>query len=307
MVSRDLRSRRDGLRCVCGSQSLFWRRVSGEVVCSSCGMVLFNDNIEPGPEWRAYSEEHRERRKRVGSPLTLLDPDLGLSSTFSKSVDMVDYAARKRKLKRLFRIQSRSHSPLKKRIDRILQEIKMAGERLSLASYELETAARIARKAILMDKKKRWNNTALAIASLYIACRLNENPKKLSEIMKRIGYEECNKKDVIKTYRILTTNLKIRPPLMSESRSLKLITKRLKLSRETLMLANKLIRESKKARVGIGKNPGSIAAASVYIAYKILGIKITQKDICSAAKTTEVTLRSRVRDIMRNLSIGVEV
>ncbi|MFQ5710900.1 MAG: transcription initiation factor IIB family protein [Candidatus Geothermarchaeales archaeon] len=292
---------------MCGGQSFLWKRESGEVVCGDCGTVLYTDNIDPGPEWRAYSEEHKERRRRVGSPLTLLDADLGLSSTFSRSVDIVEFAARRRKMKRLIRIQLRTHSPMKKRIDRILQEIKVAGEKLTLARYEMETAAKIARKAILMDDKKRWNNTALAIASLYIACRLDENAKRLSEFMKVICDRECNKRDVIKAYRILTTNLKIRPPLMSEKRILKLITKRLKLRKEILVLANELIKEAKRARVGIGKNPGSIAAASVYIAYKLLGIKVTQRDICSAAKTTEVTLRSRIRDIMKNLSITVEV
>ncbi len=295
------------LRCECGSTSFVSDRESGDVICSNCGMVLYTNNLDPGPEWRAYSDEHRERRKRIGSPLTFLESDLGVSSAFAEPLDLLDYMSKKRKNRRLKQIQLRTSSPLKRRMDRVLREIRKNGEKLSLSKSELETAAKVARKALSKWKKKRWNNTALAAASIYFACRISDNAKRMDEIVKQMGEDRVNKKDALKVYRQLTTFLKLHPPIASEDKTLRAITKKLKLSKDLLFMSNEIIKTSEKARIRVGKNPGSVAAASVYITHRLTGKKVTQKRICEAAKTTEVTLRSRVKDIMKNISITMEV
>lgn len=114
-----------GPRCLCGNSDFIFDRESCEVICTRCGTVLFVDNVDPGPEWRAYNDEHGERRKRIGSPLTFLEMDMGLSSSFD---EITDIAAKKRKAKRLRRIQMRSLSPEKRRVDRVLQEVKSRGK-----------------------------------------------------------------------------------------------------------------------------------------------------------------------------------
>lgn len=177
-----------------------------------------------------------------------------------------------------------------------------------MARHEMETAAQVARKALLnTTEKKRWNNLALALASIYISCRINENVKRLSEIMDEADGSRCTRREITKAFRALSFGLNLHPPSRAEEKTLLTITKNLKTNKDILISANEIIKVSKKAHIGAGKNPGSIATASVYLAYKLKGKKITQRVVCIAAKTSEVTLRSRVKDIIKNLSIVIEV
>ncbi len=292
------------LRCRCGNTRYVSRRGSGEVICASCGTVLGLDNVDKGPDWHRYDDVSK---RRVGSPITLLDSNFGVYSEVGSASDMASLSTRRRSIKRYVKIHHRETSPLKKRMGGILGRIKRGGERLSLARHEVETAAHIARKTILADTKKRWNHNALAAASIYTACRVSENPRKISFILKKLEISADGKREVRRAYRYIASQMNMRPPLRTERSTLKLMTRNLDLTREILMMANEIIRSGEKARIGAGKVPGSIAAASVYIACKLVGRRITQRRICDAARTTEVTLRSRIKDIVNHLSIEVSV
>jgi transcription initiation factor TFIIB len=295
---------RPGVRCQCGSTEFVSKRGSGERICAQCGTVLDVDNLDKGPDWRIYEDE---KKRRAGGPITLLDSDLGIHSKVGSAGDLASLPGRRRKIKRYAKIHYRESSPLKKRMDAILRRVRRGGERLSLARHEVETAAHIMRKTILADTKKRWNHNALAGASIYAACRVNDNPKKVSAIMKSLEIAPDGKREVRRAYKYIASRMNLRPPLKSEHKTLKRMTRNLNLNREILMIANEIIKASEEARIGAGKVPGSIAAASVYIACKLVGKKMTQKKICDAAKTTEVTLRSRIKDIVNDLSISVSV
>ncbi|MFB6311125.1 MAG: transcription initiation factor IIB family protein, partial [Salinirussus sp.] len=52
----------------------------GEVVCSDCGLVVEEDEIDPGPEWRAFDSSERDNKSRVGAPTTTMMHDKGLST-----------------------------------------------------------------------------------------------------------------------------------------------------------------------------------------------------------------------------------
>ena len=52
----------------------------GEVTCSNCGLVVDDQVIDQGPEWRAFDSEQNERRARGGAPMTVMIHDKGLST-----------------------------------------------------------------------------------------------------------------------------------------------------------------------------------------------------------------------------------
>ena len=52
----------------------------GEIICNQCGMVLQDRLINPGAEWRAFDSDQREKRTRVGAPMTFTIHDQGLST-----------------------------------------------------------------------------------------------------------------------------------------------------------------------------------------------------------------------------------
>jgi len=67
----------------CGGGDFFFDSERGEVVCRSCGLVIDEDVLDSGPEWRAFTPEEKESRTRVGIPLSLAVHDKGLSTEIS--------------------------------------------------------------------------------------------------------------------------------------------------------------------------------------------------------------------------------
>lgn len=54
-----------------------------------------------------------------------------------------------------------------------------------------------------------------------------------------------------------------------------------------------------------GKIPAGIAAAAVYLAHMELGQRLPAKDVAAAAAVSEVTVRTRAKEIMRALGRGL--
>ncbi|PSP51431.1 transcription initiation factor IIB, partial [Halobacteriales archaeon QH_1_68_42] len=55
-----------------------------ETVCTRCGLVVAEDNIDRGPEWRSFADDETER-ERTGAPLTRSRHDRGLSTEIGRS------------------------------------------------------------------------------------------------------------------------------------------------------------------------------------------------------------------------------
>lgn len=50
-----------------------------ETTCTECGLVVREDRIDPGPEWRSFEDGETDRR-RTGAPLSRSRHDYGLST-----------------------------------------------------------------------------------------------------------------------------------------------------------------------------------------------------------------------------------
>ncbi|MFW6017452.1 MAG: TFIIB-type zinc ribbon-containing protein, partial [Halapricum sp.] len=49
----------------------------GETVCDDCGLVVDADEIDRGPEWRAFDSKEKDEKSRVGAPTTNMMHDKG--------------------------------------------------------------------------------------------------------------------------------------------------------------------------------------------------------------------------------------
>ena len=65
----------------CGSTRLMRDYECAEIVCIGGGFVVAAKIADRGPEWRAFDDEQRSKRTRVGAPLTYTIHDKGLSTT----------------------------------------------------------------------------------------------------------------------------------------------------------------------------------------------------------------------------------
>ena len=94
--------KRTGVKCQeCGSPNLVHDYDTGETVCGGCGLVLYEQMMDKGPEWRAFTQEEKTSRSRVGVPTSYSVHDKGLSTAISQ----VDRDAFGRKLPLSTRLQ----------------------------------------------------------------------------------------------------------------------------------------------------------------------------------------------------------
>ena len=85
----------------CASKNLVHDYDSGETICGDCGLVLYEQMLDKGPEWRAFTQQEKTSRSRVGMPTSYSIHDKGLSTTISQ----VDRDAFGRKLPLSTRLQ----------------------------------------------------------------------------------------------------------------------------------------------------------------------------------------------------------
>ncbi len=290
----------------CGSPNQVHDYNSGETVCGGCGLVSYEQMMDKGPEWRAFTQQEKTSRSRVGGPTSYSVHDKGLSTTISQ----VDRDALGRKLPlatrlqmwrlRKWQIRSRVHSSIDRNLAQAMAELDRLSDKVYIPSQLTEKAAVIYRKGLDKGLVRGRSIAAIAAASLYAACRGTGTPKTLQEISEA---SLVDKKDVARCYRLLLQELDIHMPIPDPITYVSKIAERTGISGPTQGLAIKILRDARKKRAAAGKDPMGLAAAALYIACLKNSEKKTQKDIAEAAGVTEVTVRNRYKSLKKQLNL----
>ena len=290
----------------CGSLNLIQDYESGETVCGECGLVIREQMMDKGPEWRAFTQEEKNSRSRVGVPTSFSVHDKGLST----SIGRVDRDALGRRLPlstrlqmlrlRKWQVRSRVHSSIDRNLAQAMSELDRLSDKVYISGSVKEKAAVIYRKALDKGLVRGRSIAAIAAAALYAACRTTCTARTLREIA---DASLVNKKDVARCYRLLLRELEIQMPIADPMTYISKIAERINVSGKTQGLAISYIRQAKALKVAAGKDPLGLAAAALYLACMISGEKKTQKDIAQAANVTEVTVRNRYKNLRRQLKL----
>jgi len=290
----------------CGSPNLIHDYDTGETVCGDCGLVISDQMMDKGPEWRAFTQEEKESRSRVGVPTSFSVHDKGLSTAISH----LDRDAFGRKLPlstrlqmwrlRKWQIRSRVHSSIDRNLAQAMAELDRLSDKVYIPPPVKERAAVIYRKALDKGLVRGRSIAAIAAASLYAACRVTKTPRTLREIAEA---SLVDKKDVARCYRLLLRELDVQMPIADPLVYISKIAERTGISGRTQGLAIEILRKAKKMRAAAGKDPMGLAAAALYIACLQNQEKKTQKDIAEAAGVTEVTVRNRYKTLKRQLGL----
>lgn len=290
----------------CGESVIVKDANSAELVCTNCGFVLTTDMTDFGPEWRAFTPAERETKVRVGSPQTFMLHDKGLSTNIDWR-DIAGFAPEKRaQFHRIRRWQQRSRvsSSTEKNLARALSEISRISDMLNLPKNIVENSAITYRKAVNEGLIRGRSIKSVAIAATYLACRQNKLVRTISELSEASG---VNKKEIASNYRFLVRKMKFFVPPVRPNQHITKISNKIGLDGLTEGAAHKILRAAKKQRLTSGRGAKSIATAAVYIASKVTGGNITQREFAEAADLTEVTIRNRYREMMRRLSIVISL
>ena len=105
-----------------------------ETVCQDCGLVIHEQRIDHGPEWRAYDADERER---TGALLTAARHDRGLSTEIGRGTDAKGNelsGKKRRRLARMRREQSRGRwrSKAERNLAHGLSEVRRLASTLEL-------------------------------------------------------------------------------------------------------------------------------------------------------------------------------
>ncbi len=290
----------------CDSSNLVHDYDSGETVCGACGLVLREQMMDKGPEWRAFTQEEKASRSRVGIPTSYSVHDKGLSTAIGR----VDRDAFGRKLPlstrlqmwrlRKWQIRSRVHSSVDRNLAQAMAELDRLSDKVYAPASVKEKAAVVYRKALDKGLVRGRSIAAIAAASLYAACRTTGTPRTLREISEA---SLVDKKDVARCYRLLLRELDVKMPIADPLTYVSKIAERTGISGQTQGVAIKILRDAKRQRAAAGKDPMGLASAALYIACLMGGEKKTQKDIAEAAGVTEVTVRNRYKTLKRQLGL----
>ena len=290
----------------CASKNLIHDYDTGETICGDCGLVLYEQMLDKGPEWRAFTQEEKASRSRVGMPTSFSVHDKGLSTAISQ----VDRDAFGRKLPlatrlqmwrlRKWQIRSRVHSSIDRNLAQAMAELDRLSGKVSISPPIKEKAAVIYRKALDKGLVRGRSINSIAAAALYAACRGSGTPRTLREIAEA---SRVDKKDVARCYRLLLRELDVHMPIADPLTYVSKIAEKNGISGKAQGAAIAILREARRKRAAAGKDPMGLAAAALYIACLQHNEKKTQKDIADAAGVTEVTVRNRYKALKKQLNL----
>ncbi|QSG04611.1 transcription initiation factor IIB [Halapricum desulfuricans] len=273
----------------------------GETVCQECGLVVEEDEIDPGPEWRAFDAKEKDEKSRVGAPTTNMMHDKGLSTNIGwQDKDAYGNSLSSRQREKMQRLRTwnerfRTRDSRERNLKQALGEIDRMASALGLPENVRETASVIYRRALQDDLLPGRSIEGVSTASLYAAARQAGTPRSLDEID---AVSRVDKDEIARTYRYVVRELGLEVKPADPESYVPRFASDLDLSEEVERRARQLLSTAKSKGVHSGKSPVGLAAAAVYAASLLSNEKVTQNEVSEVANISEVTIRNRYHELL---------
>lgn len=267
-----------------------------ESVCERCGLVLGEDPIDHGPEWRSFHDDETNPA-RTGAPLTRSRHDLGLSTEIGYSVRLK--GRKRRRIARMRRQHNRARISTKAERNQVyaFTEIRRLTSTLQLPESIRDRACVLFESAQNADLLRGRSLEGFAAAVVYATCRTDSVSRTLDEIVNTARASEAELKAA---YDALNRELGLPTGPIDPSEYLARFASELDLSQSVERRARELVRVVHERGLVTGRNPGGVAAACLYTAAEEEGYELTQREAASVAGVTPVTLRSTYYDLIED-------
>jgi len=282
----------------------------GEVVCQNCGLVVEENVLQGGPEWRAFDAEQRASRTRTGAPLKYMNPNRGLVTEIdqynrdtSGGKIAPSQQAQWYRMRKWHKRASISNS-IERNLAIALTELNRVASHLGLNESIRESSALLYRKCVEKGLIRGRQIETVVSAVIYAVCRQAGIPRTLDEISREA---EIPKKEIGRTYRLVAQELKLKVPLTNPQFYITRFVTELKLGGTTQKKAREILKQAIDQGLISGRGPMGVAAAAVYIASVLTGERRTQKEVADVAGVTEVTIRNRYRELKKALDLKVSI
>ncbi len=292
----------DVVRCPdCGSLEIIHDPQRGELVCTGCGMVLSEAMIDHRPGVRAFTPEEKAARSTSGLPLSQMLPDYGLSTKVSARVNGPSISAERHgRLERIMRWNSRS-TWRRRNFTIAFTEIRRLAEKVGIPGHIRETAAIYYRKAYKHDLLRGHSIKAMVAACVFASAKTCGFPLTFDSVLKSSSEEE---RVIKRCYVLLVKTLQLKPKPQNLSSIVPRFANLLGLSPTVEQRAIEILATtSEKLRIS-GKDPKGYVAAAIYLAAKLNGDPRSQQAVATSIGITEVTLRSRYREIAKVVELN---
>ena len=294
----------------CSGKRLSRSSSKGEIVCKDCGLVVEENMIQEGPEWRAFDAEQRASRSRTGAPMKYMSPNKGLVT----EIDQYNRDVRGGKIApsqqaQLYRMRKwHKRASISNSIERnlaiALTELNRVASHIGIQENIREASALLYRRCVEKGLIRGRQIESVVSAVIYAICRQYGVPRTLDEISE---VAEIPKKEIGRTYRLITQELGLKVPLTSPQFYVSRFVTALRLSGETQKQAKEILDKAMEKGLVSGRGPMGVAAAAVYIASVLTGERRTQKEVADVAGVTEVTIRNRYRELKKALTLKVSI
>ena len=284
----------------CGGQ-LATDTEHGETVCVDCGLVVESDEIDRGPEWRAFDSREKDQKSRVGAPTTNMMHDKGLSTNIGwQDKDAYGRQLSTRQRQKMQRLRTwnerfRTRDSKERNLKQALGEIERMASALGLPENVRETASVIYRRALDENLLPGRSIEGVSTAALYTAARQAGIPRSLDEI-ERVS--RVDRMELTRTYRYIIRELNLEVKPADPESYIPRFVSDLDLSDEVERRARELIEAARGDGLLSGKSPVGLAAAAVYAAALLCNEKVTQNDVSEVADISEVTIRNRYKELL---------
>ena len=282
------------------------RTADGELMHEETGLIVDEDRIDPGPEWRAFNHSERQSKSRVGAPITETMHDKGLTTTIDwKDKDAYGRSISSEKRSQMYRLRKwqeriRTKNAGERNLQFALSEVDRMASALGVPRSVREVASVIYRRALNEDLIRGRSIEGVATAALYAACRQEGIPRSLDEVAE---VSRVPQKEIGRTYRYISQELGLELKPVDPKQFVPRFASALGLSEEVQSKATEIIDVSAEQGLLSGKSPTGFAAAAIYAASLLCNEKKTQREVADVAQVTEVTIRNRYQEQIEAMDV----
>ncbi|WP_137288311.1 transcription initiation factor IIB [Natronorubrum halophilum] len=283
----------------CDSSTLIRSSDESEISCEDCGLILEEETIDHGPEWRAFNQSERDSKSRVGAPTTQTMHDKGLTTTIDwKNKDAYGRSLSSDKRSQMNRLRKwqeriRTKDAGERNLQFALSETDRMASALGVPRSVREVASVLYRRALDEDLIRGRSIEGVATSTLYAACRMEGIPRSLDEVA---AVSRVERMEIGRTYRYIAQELSLEMEPVDPKKYVPRFCSELELSEEVQAKANEIIDTTAEQGMLSGKSPTGYAAAAIYASALLCNEKKTQNEVADVAQVTEVTIRNRYQE-----------
>jgi transcription initiation factor TFIIB len=278
-------------------------RVEGtETVCSECGLVVSEDRIDHGPEWRSFADDTTDP-KRTGAPRTRARHDRGLSTEIGRATRAT--SRKRRRIARMRTQHNRARIGSKRDRNRVyaFTEIRRLSDVLGLPDPVRDRACTLFESAQDADLLRGRSIEGFASASVYVAARTANVARTVPEVCAAAKATEDEHRAA---FAAMNRELGLPIGAVHPAEYLPRFASKLDCSSWIESRARELAETAVDGGLVGGRNPSGVAAACLYTASREGGGDVTQQQAAEVADVTPVTVRKTYVDLRERASAIAE-